>query len=622
MKKIVLVGKPNSGKSLLFNQLTGLRQKVANFPGVTVELKRGNFEGHEIIDFPGTYSLEPISKDESVAISQLHKTLREEDCLVLCNLDATRLERSLVFAMQVQALAKQYNRQAVYCLNLIDEAARLGHQYDVEGLSEELGNPVYAVSAKTLIGVSEFRVELKQVLMSKFSVDGDEQPNNQSLEHNAQSSNVDLTASQDINVKARFLAKKYGIGHDLVLKTQNKIDNILLNSVLGGLVFLSVMFLLFQSIFTWAAPLMDGIEAVIIYSGEQVSSWLPYEWLAALVNDAIFGGFGAFLVFVPQIVILTMIISVLEESGYLARTALICHKPLSLFGLSGRSFIPYLSAHACAIPGIYAARTIESPRKRLVTMLTVPLMSCSARIPVYSLLIAILVPDTSIMGGMVNLQGFVFFCLYFGGFVCALFFSVCLNKWLAKRDEVSDMPFVLELPPYRLPNARQVLMNSMNTGVRFVKSAGPIIFMVSFAIWVLAYFPNNGELNSSFLASIGTWIEPVFSPMGLDWRYAMAILLSFLAREVFVGVLATIFAVQFNGEDYLGLATQIQSEGLSLASGIALLAFYVIALQCVATVATLKGETKSNLYSWGLYIAYGFIAYLVAICTYTLLSFL
>lgn len=605
MQRIILVGKPNSGKSLLFNQLTGLKQKVANFPGVTVELKSGRFGQFDIVDFPGTYSLSAISSDETIAINQLHVAMAHEStALVVCNLDATKLERSLVFALQVQQLAKANNKALIFALNMLDQLTRFGHTIDIAKLSAQLGSPVYGISAKTLVGVAEFSLALKAHAQNPTS---------------AFVGDSALDSSNPI-VFAKTLFKEHGIAQHIVLKQQNTIDAFLLNNVFGGLIFVCIMFILFQSIFTWAVPLMDGVEAAIAWTGAEVSAWLPSGMLNDFINDAIFGGVGAFLVFVPQIMVLTLIIGVLEDSGYLARAALICHKPLSLFGLSGRSFIPYLSGHACAIPAILAARTIESPRKRLITMVTVPLISCSARLPVYALLIAVLVPKVSYLNGWLNLQGAVFFLLYFGGIVSALVVSKLLHTWLEKADTQTELPFILELPSYRLPHWRPLLYKTVNSAQQFIRRAAPIIFAVSVVIWVLAYFPNNGDLQTSYLASMGQFLEPIFAPLGVDWRYGVAILISFLAREVFVGVLGTLFSIENADENIAGLAQQMQADGFTLASGIALLIFYVIALQCVATVATLKGETAKNRYSWGIFVAYGLLAYVLSALAYWILS--
>ncbi|MCP4232412.1 MAG: ferrous iron transporter B, partial [Aestuariibacter sp.] len=293
---------------------------------------------------------------------------------------------------------------------------------------------------------------------------------------------------------------------------QNRIDSFMLNNWTGGLIFIAVMFVLFQSIFTLAAPLMDGVEGFIEQAASGVASLTQTGIFHDFVNDALFGGVGSFLVFVPQIMVLTLIIGLLEDSGYLARAALMCHRPLSFFGLSGRSFIPYLSGHACAIPAIMAARTIESPHKRLITMLTIPLMSCSARLPVYALLIAVLVPADGTFMGVFNLQGAAFFGLYFFGIIMALVISQVLNRFLPRDLEKTDMPFILELPSYRLPHWKPLFQRVLNSGLQFIRRAGPIIFVVSVGVWVLGYFSLNASLEDCWLGQIGHYIEPVFAP--------------------------------------------------------------------------------------------------------------
>lgn len=603
MKRIILVGKPNSGKSLLFNQLTGLRQKVANFPGVTVELKSGKFEQYQLVDFPGAYSMSTLTRDEEIAVEKINQALLDEDtALIICNLDATRLQSSLMFGMQMQALAHRYGKPMVFALNMIDEMTRFGHQIDMDELSRDLGAPVFAISAKTLQGIAEFKIGVLELAeQAAIAVNAAETAALPPLDYSEQVK------------QSRLLAAKYGMQSSVVLKNQNTIDSFLLSNLSGGIAFLFVMFLLFQSIFTFATPLMDGVETLIGLTATFVTDLTGPGMLADFLNDAIFGGLGSFLVFVPQIMVLTLIIGMLEDSGYLARAALICHRPLSYFGLSGRSFIPFLSAHACAIPAIMAARTIESPRKRLITMLTIPLMSCSARLPVYALLVAVLIPDTTYLGGLINLQGTAFFGLYFFGILTALMVSLVLSGSKLNDDTKSDMPFILELPTYRLPHWKPLLHRVMSSAKQFVYRAGPIIFMVSLAIWLLGYFPTgSGGLQNSYLGIIGHWIEPLFTPLGLDWRYGVAILMSFLAREVFVGALGTLFGIDGADENIAGLAANIQADGLTFGAGMGILLFYVVALQCVATVATLKAETGSTKLITALVIGYGVLAYILA----------
>ncbi|OBP14405.1 ferrous iron transporter B [Rheinheimera sp. SA_1] len=613
MKRIILVGKPNSGKSLLFNQLTGLRQKVANFPGVTVELKTGRFDAFELVDFPGTYSMSTLSRDEDIAVEKINQALLDDNtALIICNLDATRLESSLVFGMQMLALAQRFNKKLLFALNMIDEVERFGHHIDVNALAADVGCPVSALSAKTLLGISEFK---QQALALANSPTATSEP-----VHNATTANIAADVPVNPLVQSRKLAAKYGIKASIVLKTQNRIDAFMLNNVSGSIAFLLVMFLLFQSIFTFATPLMDGVESALGALAQAITGMIGPGMLSDFLNDAIFGGLGSFLVFVPQIMVLTLIIGLLEDSGYLARAALICHRPLSYFGLSGRSFIPYLSAHACAIPAIMAARTIESPRKRLITMLTIPLMSCSARLPVYALLISVLIPPQQYLGGLINLQGVAFFSLYLFGILTALLVSLVLSR-TANDDAKSDMPFILELPTYRLPHWKPLIHRVVQSAKQFIYRAGPVIFVVSLVIWLLGYFPSDaGGLEYSYLGQIGHFIEPLFTPLGIDWRYGIAILMSFLAREVFVGALGTLFGIEGADENIAGLAANIQQDGLAFGAGIGILLFYVVALQCVATVATLKAETGSTKLVLGLVAGYGTLAYLLAFMAASLIG--
>ena len=597
MQRILMVGKPNCGKSLLFNQLTGLRQKVANYPGITVEITRGKCDQFELVDLPGAYSLNGLTRDEVIAVEEIKRSVADDDTsMVLVVLDATRLAQSLVMGLQVQRLAFEHNKPVMFALNFIDEVKRVGETIDTDGLSKALGSPVLALSARSLDGLHEF----KQSLLGMAG-----EP-----ERYATTNGTPHAEAAD---RSQELARDFGIQHDIVLKNQNRIDNFMLNNWTGGLIFIAVMFVLFQSIFTLATPLMDGVESFIETLAGGVGAVTAEGVVHDFINDAIFGGFGSFLVFVPQIMVLTLIIGLLEDSGYLARAALMCHRPLSFFGLSGRSFIPYLSGHACAIPAIMAARTIESPHKRLITMLTIPLMSCSARLPVYALLVAVLVPANETFLGIFNMQGAAFFGLYFFGIFMALVVSQILNRFLPGDLEKTDMPFILELPTYRLPHWKPLFQRVLNSGIMFIKRAGPIIFMVSVGIWILGYFPLNSTLQDSWLGQIGHFIEPVFAPMGLDWRYGVAILMSFLAREVFVGALGTLFGLEGADEDVAGLAERVQADGMTTEAGLGLMLFYVVALQCVATVAMLKGESGSSKLSWGLYVAYGLLAYAIAV---------
>ncbi|MCB0394264.1 MAG: ferrous iron transporter B, partial [Bdellovibrionales bacterium] len=330
------------------------------------------------------------------------------------------------------------------------------------------------------------------------------------------------------------------------------------------------------------------------------------------------GGFGSFLVFVPQIFVLTFIVGILEDSGYLARAAIICHRPLSWFGLSGKSFVPLLSGHACAIPAIMAARTIDSPKRRLLTQMVVPLMACSARLPVYSLFIAALIPSTTFLGGLIGYQGLAFFGIYAFSILVALIVSGITSKTLFKKE--SDSPFVLELPPYRLPHWKPLLTRALSSAWKFITKAGAIIFTVTMVIWFLGYFPDgDGSLSTSYLSVIGKFVSPIFEPLGVDWKFSVAILTSFLAREVFVGTLGTLFGIEGADEDVTGLSDQLTSSGFSLASGFALLVFYAIAMQCVSTLAVMKKEMGGYRYPLIALTLYSVLAYVLAVVTYKIL---
>ncbi|TDJ09385.1 MAG: ferrous iron transporter B [Deltaproteobacteria bacterium] len=603
MDNVLLIGKPNSGKSLLFNQLTGLKQKVANFPGVTVEIKSGSFDNIGLIDFPGIYSLTPLTKDEEIALEKFREAIEKNDVSgVVCILDATRLERSLVIGLQTLNYAKENNVPVIFALNMMDEIQANKSSIDVNSLSRELEVEVVPISAKKKVGLDILKSEIKNMLKSP----NDYLPGN-------------VWKGNDVLVKSRELNQTYGPKTDVILKKQNFLDKIFLNNFWGGIMFALIMIFLFQAIFTWATPLMDLVELTLAWMGQVTSSVLPDGVFKDFINEAIFGGVGSFLVFVPQIFILTFIIGILEDSGYMARASIICHKPLSFFGLSGRSFIPYLTGHACAIPAIFAARTIESPKKRLITILTIPLMACSARLPVYALLIAVLIPNKTFFGGVFGYRGLAFFLLYFFGLAVALIVSGLLSKTIKSE---ADTPYIVELPPYRMPTLIPLVRKSISAAWAFFSKAGPIIFMVTLVVWVLGYFPNgSGNLENSWLSHIGQFLEPIFKPLGLDWKYGVAILASFLAREVFVGTLGTFYGIEGADENIGGLSESIQADGLLPASGFALLVFYAIALQCVSTLAVLKRESGNKMFPIWVFVGYTTLAYVLAFLTYNIVLF-
>ena len=603
MTNILLVGAPNSGKSALFNRLTGLKHKVANYPGITIDVGTGSLIANPDVtlwDFPGTYSLNAVSGEEQVAISSLRSALQaSDDTMVAMVLDATRLEKGLTYCLQVAREAAISEKSFVVLLNMMDLIESDDLELDVSGLSAALGVPVYPVSARTGAGISEAEQSLQKV--------------EQTVAPWAETPDTLITGT------AQQIGERFAPKGDLLVRRQARLDQWLLGTVSGGLAFVIIMTLFFQAIFTWAAPLMDGVEGVVIAVGSAVVSVMPEGIAADFVNDAIFGGLGAFLVFVPLVFILTLIIGALEDSGYLARAALICHRPLSIFGLSGKSFVPLLSGVACAIPAIYAARTMSSMQERLLTYVAIPLMPCSARLPVYALLIAILIPNETALGGLVGWQGLAMSAIYFFGISTALTVAAVVGRM--GTEDRRGQPFILELPAYRIPEARTIFSTALNRAGHFVRKAGSVIFAVTVVVWFLGYFPNGGEdLSSSWLATLGRFIEPVFSPLGLDWRYGVAIIASFLAREVFVGTLGTIFGIESADEDPAPLADQITASGLTVASGTALVVFFTIALQCVSTVALLAREAKSARFAVTLMGGYLVLAWCGAFAVYRLAS--
>jgi ferrous iron transport protein B len=607
MSKIILIGSPNSGKSLLFNRLTGMQQRVANFPGITVDVATSKLSALPevtLVDFPGTYSLQPISGEEQVAANYFKAALDDPEVTqVFCLIDITRLEKSLYFTLQVIRECERHGKQALILANMMDVLAKHKITVDLDGLAAEIKAPVLPISARTGQGLDEILARVRHNLANgKKGIDA----------------GIAETPDELLRGNAHQLSKKYGPKGDLLILTQTRLDSFFLHSGFGGLAFFTIMYLLFQSIFTWAAPAMDAVGFILSALADVVVPLFSNQMARDFTADAIFSGIGAFLVFVPQIFVLTFVIGILEDSGYMARAAVICHRPLRLFGLTGKSFIPMLSGVACAIPAIYAARSIDSPKKRLLTYMAIPLMPCSARLPVYTLLIAAFIPNTTAFGGLVGLQGLAMFVTYFFGMLCGLIVTGLVSR--SREDHYTDLPFVLEMPPYRMPAWQPLIRNSWNRCKHFVTKAGTIILSVTVIIWFFGYFPNHGaDLGASWLGQFGQIIEPLFAPLGLDWRYGVAIMTSFLAREVFVGTLGAMFGIEGADENMVPLVEQIQASGLGAASGIALLVFFAIALMCVSTMAILGKESGSNKLAIKMFAAYGIAAYIGAVLTYQVL---
>jgi len=636
-RKVLLISTPNSGKTLLFNRLTGLQQKVANFPGVTVSICSGTskmIEDLEIIDCPGVYSLSPITQEEKISVSRFRQFLELGSLeRVVCVLDATRLEQGLYFGLQVKQFCQTYHTPMLFVVNMIDILQKNNLQMDISGLQKECNVPVIALSARTGEGLSSLHnllrfppTQKEQPFLSERQEAFDAKEKNlpDHLSTAEDISEIKATPEREKNrwrQTAQAWAQQYGPQTDLLLRSQTRLDSFFLHSWWGGMIFFLIMYLLFQSIFSWAAPLMDGVRSGVAWLGTTVLPWLPAGWVRAFVKDAVFGGFGAFLVFVPQIFILTLMIGLLEDSGYLARAAILCHRPLRFFGLTGKSFVPMLSGVACAIPGIYAARTIDSPRKRWLTYFAIPLMPCAARLPVYALLIAAFIPAKTLLGGLVGWRGLVMFSLYLFGIGVALLITSVISRKVDKDHK--DLPFVLEMPSYRWPSWGTLLRNAYQRSRHFVTQAGPVIFVVTLLIWVMGYFPNQGrDIGGSWLGSVGRGIEPLFAPLGLDWRYGIAILTSFAAREVFVGTLGTIHSISEPTTHLSPLAEKLQADGLGLASGVALVVFFALAMQCVSTLAILRKESGSWKLPTQIFVGYSVLAYAFALASFHLVRLL
>ena len=605
---MLLIGNPNAGKSLLFNRLTGLQQRVANYPGVTVDVRSGMMGTLRVRDFPGIYSLAPLTVDEQVAVRELESGLASpETCAVVCVLDSTRLERSLYLLLQLLPLAAQAGVPVLALANVMDEVISRGARVDVEGLAAALGCPVIGISGRTGAGLDPLRSTLAELESRPRLL--------------KQAAGPEETV-EALKARARELARAHGPNTDVLLRSHHRLDAFFLSPITGPLAFLALMAVLFQSVFTWAAPLMDAVSWATAELGNLCASLVPWQVAEDFVRDAVFAGFGGFLVFVPQIFVLFVVIGLLEDSGYLARAAVVLHRPLSALGLSGKSFVPLLSGHACAIPAMMAARTIESPRRRLLTILAIPFMSCSARLPIYGLLIGAFVPARAVLGGLFGLQGLLLTGVYALGVVTALLVSATLQASLPRRPgRLGDAPFVLELPPYRVPSLRPILRAAATRSYSFVRRAAPVIFCVTVVIWVLGYFPGgNGQLEQSWLASIGKLIEPVFRPIGADWKVAVGVLSSFLAREVFVGTLGTLYGLESTEAGLQQLSTVLPAHGMTLATAMALLVFYALSLQCASTLAVMRKETGSTLIPAGAFVGMTILAYSGACLVYALAS--
>lgn len=585
LRTVVLIGPPNAGKSTLFNRLTGLRQKVANYPGVTVEQRMGLMAGvgHDeltLIDLPGIYSLTPYSEDARVAIDVLKGKMpgTPKPDAVLLVLDSLHLTRQLMLAAPVLALGLP----TLILLNMSDLMEARGGEVDALKLARELGAPVAQISATHGTGLESVSLFLSQQEQRQAA-----HPLSLPVLGNAASTHT----------WAAQVSRKTGYRAPLSAENSRKLDNILLHRIWGPLLFLVVVVAVFEVVFSIGQPLSDGFGDVLGKVGAWVQPLLPAGWIRSLLIDGAWKGISSVLVFLPQILLLFLFIGVLEDSGYLARAALIADRVMRTIGLNGKAFIPLLSAYACAVPAIMATRTIENKRDRFATILVTPFMTCSARLPVYMLLIAAFIPNQTYLHGLLGLRTLVMLGLYVAGFVAAM-----TTAWLLKSSilKSSETPFILELPQYRMPTLRALLMRLVDRARVFLHNAGTVILMVTLALWVLAHIPPvhgaNGtytapELADSVIGKLGHAIEPVIAPLGFNWKIGIGLLSSVLAREVMVSTMGTLYGADPDTQS-LNLQTAMHHD-ISLAGALALMIFFAFAMQCTSTIAVVRRETNS-----------------------------
>lgn len=692
MKKIALIGNPNVGKSSLFNILTGLRQKVGNYPGMTVEKKSGSIvhkgEKYEIIDLPGTYGIYPNSLDEQVVSNVLNDKnhLQHPDLAAVVS-DATNLKRGILLYQQIRELGIP----AIFVVNMIDEAEEQGISINVQELEKELNTKVLLTNARNEEGIEQLKesfsfqpaeFEAKFYIPKEFSA----AVNLAKADLNYENSYKAWQSLSQINPKylneretgilenirkefqiipkrlqVKEILNRYEQIDEILSKVifkkeatkkswTEKLDAILIHPVLGYLIFFGVLILIFQAIFAWSGPFMDMIDNAFSWLAGSVSSTLPEGPINGLLTDGIISGIGGIVIFVPQIVILFLFISIMEESGYMSRVVYLMDRWLKPFGLSGKSAVPLMSGAACAIPAVMSARNIENNKERLITILVTPFMTCAARLPIYVVIIGLIIPETSFWG--FNLQGIALFAMYLLGILGALGSAWILKK-IIKTNFKSYL--ILEMPTYKMPVWRNVLQTVWEKATGFLIGAGKIILAMSIILWVLGTFGmgekfNNAEeiiakekpnltekefanevtaykLEYSFLGHIGQVIEPVIKPLGYDWKMGIGLISSFAAREVFVGTMATVYSMG-DTEDELSIRERMRKEinantgqpAYTVASGVSLLLFYAFAMQCMATIAIVRKETGS--WKWTLIqlVFMTGIAYIAAFIAYQFLK--
>ncbi|HEX9463063.1 MAG TPA: ferrous iron transport protein B [Alphaproteobacteria bacterium] len=606
---IALVGCPNCGKTALFNALTGSRQKVANYPGVTVERKAGAFTTTagrrvQVLDLPGTYSLRARSPDEAVTRDVVLGRLKGEaapDALVVVA-DATNLRLALRLVLEL----KLTGRRLILAVNMIDIARRRGAEIDLKQLEAALGVPVVSTVAVRKGGIADLLSRLDTVIDRTSDAPADCQWH----EPNA----AELRAAHGAADRILTLCLWRPADESLT----GRIDSVLLHPLAGIAILLAVLFLIFQAVFAWAQPVMDLIKSGFDALAAFVDAVLPHGMLHSLVTDGVISGVGSVLVFLPQILLLFFFIILLEDSGYMARAAFLMDRIMGGAGLHGRAFIPLLSSFACAIPGIMATRVIDQRRDRLTTILVAPLMTCSARIPVYTLIISAFVPARRVWGGL-QLQGLVMFGLYATGIVSALAVAAVLKRIVWRHE---PEPFLMELPSYKWPSLRNVVLGLWQRAIIFLRRAGTVIFSMMLVIWFLSSVPGapadatEPAINYSIAGVIGHWLAPALAPIGFNWQIAIALIPGLAAREVMVAALGTVYAIADQGVEIHSALGPILAADWSLATAMAVLAWYVFAPQCASTLAVIKRETNSWVWPVVTFLYMITLAYVAAFTTY------
>ncbi|MGH7739590.1 MAG: ferrous iron transport protein B [bacterium] len=639
-----VAGNPNSGKTTLFNRLTGLRQKVGNYPGVTVEKKTGFVRSGdhflELVDLPGTYSLSPRSEEERVAAEVVSGSRPDLPPLraVLCVVDATNLERSLYLTLQVL----EAKVPVVVVLNMMDELAARGGQVNVNKLSKLLGVPVFPISALKGDGLDDLKAHLEKL---SRGIDGktlypltERKPEKAGVLcggcHGCGTSQCasvpvdspDILADVNVPEAARRQARAGRI-HRQVSEAPvkahpltNRIDRVVLHPVWGPLIFVLVVLLVFQSIFTWAQPAMDGMDQGVAWLGSLLANALPVGMFRSFLVDGVVEGVGAVLVFLPQILILFFFIAVLEHTGYMARAAMVMDRLMSSIGLQGKSFLPLISSYACAVPGIMATRTIENRRDRIATLFIAPFMTCSARLPVYILLIGAFVPDLPVVGKWIGLRTLTLLGLYVLGFLGALGTAALLKSTILRSGRV---PFVMEVPPYRVPSVKTILILMWDRSLIFLKRAGTTILAVSVLMWFLVSFPRpdaQQDIRQSYAGRLGVMVEPVVKPLGFDWRIGVGLLSAQAAREVIISTLSTVYHVAKDKgtegpEATASLTTTLQKDMTPL-TAISLMVYFVFAMQCASTLAVVKRETGRWRWPFAMFTYMTALAYVSSLCVF------